>query len=191
MLRTNLSTRPFYNERLVHLLLVAAAAVVVALTVFNALRLQALTSERASLVGRIREAESKTATLRSDTAKARVTVDRDQLAKVVAAAREANDLIDQRTFSWTELLNRLETTLPDTVRVQAIKPGVDRDGHLVVQLGIVAHEVEDVEAFIEQLEGQGGFDRVVSRSEAPDPAGLLEVVLEGRYRSEAVPKKTR
>ena len=37
MLRTNLSTRPFYNERAVHLLLALAAVIVLALTAFRSL----------------------------------------------------------------------------------------------------------------------------------------------------------
>ena len=32
-------------------------------------------------------------------------------------ARQANDLIERRTFSWTELFNRFEHTLPDDVRI--------------------------------------------------------------------------
>ena len=35
MLRTNLATRPFYNERLVHWLIAAAAVLVIAFTAFN------------------------------------------------------------------------------------------------------------------------------------------------------------
>ena len=56
--------------------------------------------------------ERRAATLRADAERARRSVDRAQLETVAAAAREANRLIDQRTFSWTELLNRLEATLP-------------------------------------------------------------------------------
>ena len=39
VLRTNLSTRPFYNERAVHVLLALAALIVVVLTAFNAIRI--------------------------------------------------------------------------------------------------------------------------------------------------------
>ena len=38
MIRTNLSTRPFYNERIVHLWLIVLAVVVAAATAFNASR---------------------------------------------------------------------------------------------------------------------------------------------------------
>ena len=39
MIRTNLSTRPFYNEGAVHLWLIVTLVVVAAATVFNASRL--------------------------------------------------------------------------------------------------------------------------------------------------------
>ena len=55
VLRTNLSTRPFYNERAVHLLLALAAVVVLALTAFNAIRIIALSrqnTELSSLINR-------------------------------------------------------------------------------------------------------------------------------------------
>ena len=47
-------------------------------------------------------------------------------AHVVKGADEVVvKLIDKRTFSWTGLLNRLEATLPDNVRLQSIRPGTD------------------------------------------------------------------
>ena len=44
-LRTNLATRPFYNERAVQVLLVIAAVAVAAISVFNARQLYAFTSK--------------------------------------------------------------------------------------------------------------------------------------------------
>ena len=42
MLRTNLSTRPFYNERAVHVGIVVAALLVLAITALNVDRLDSL-----------------------------------------------------------------------------------------------------------------------------------------------------
>jgi len=50
MIRTNLSTRPFYNERAVMLVLAIAAVLVLVFTVFNASRLVAL-SRRQGTIG--------------------------------------------------------------------------------------------------------------------------------------------
>ena len=37
-------------------------------------------------------------------------------------AREANRLIDQRTFSWTEFFNHIEETLPPDVMLTSVRP---------------------------------------------------------------------
>ena len=44
MIRTNLSTRPFYNARAVHALLGLFAVVVIAMTAYNAVQLVRLAS---------------------------------------------------------------------------------------------------------------------------------------------------
>jgi Tfp pilus assembly protein PilN len=181
MLRTNLSTRPFYNERMVQLALGAAALAIIGLTAFNAVQFRALSARHQQLLGRVGDDEKRAATLRVDADLARRSVDRAQLEAVAAAAREANGLIDARTFSWTELLNRLEATLPPEVRIENIRPITDREGRLSVSMIVFGHRAEDIEQFAEQLEKTGAFQHVNSSSETTNPQGLLEVVIEGRY----------
>lgn len=181
MLRTNLSTKPFYNERLVWLALVGTAVLVAALTVFNVVRFVSLSAQDRRLVGTTRETEHTVVRLRQEAARARSGIDRRQLETVVKAAREANSLIDERTFSWTELLNRLETTLPPDVRIQAITPLDREDGPLRLRVVVLARRAEDVDAFADQLEKGGGFSDVISQAETTTTEGLLEVALEGQY----------
>lgn len=181
MLRTNLSTKPFYNERVVFLALAAAALLVAALTVFNAVRLTALSREDRALAGNTQVTEQKVQRLRQEAATARSRINRKELDVVVAEAREANALIDERTFSWTELLNRLETTLPPDVRILSVTPVERVDGPLELRLTVVARRAEDVDAFVDQLEKTGGFRQVVSQAEMTNEQGLLEVVLQGQY----------
>ncbi len=181
MLRTNLSTRPFYNERIVQIALGLAALLMLGVTVFNVIEWRSLSERHARLLGRVVEAERQAGTLRVEADRARRSVDREALDRVAAAARQANTLIDQRTFSWTELLNRLEATLPSDVRVQSVRPAVDKEGRLTVAMVVFGRRAEDIEQFIEQLEGTGAFRNVVSRAETTNPQGLLEVSLEGWY----------
>ena len=188
MLRTNLSTRPFYNERLVYAVLAVAAALVLALTAFNMVRLSRLTSEQALLTESIRSAEREVRQTEDQARRARTAVDRKQLEKVVAAAREANDLIDQRTFSWTGLLNRLETTLPADVRIQSIKPVPDARGGLDVAMVVLSRRPEDIETFVDRLESGAGFSETVSLAESTTTDGLLEVTLQGRYMPGSKPR---
>ena len=62
--------------------------------------------------------------------------------------REANLLIGRRLFSWTDLLGRLETTLPDDVRITSMRPDIDRNGEITVQMTVVGRRVEDIDRFM-------------------------------------------
>lgn len=180
MLRTNLATRPFYNVRAVRLALGALVAVVVVVSVFNTVQIVRLTAAHRVLGARAVEAEAEAARLRSEAAQIRSRIDAKELETVAAAAREANAVIDQRVFSWTELLAQLEATLPDDVRLNAIAPRLD-NGRFIVGLRVQARRVEDVEAFIEALESTGSFRDVLETEEQPLENGLIEAIIEGTY----------
>ena len=87
------------------------------------------------------------------------------------AAREANALIDRRTFSWTELLNQFQSTLPPDVRIAGVLPQVDDDGRRLVQISVFSRRIEDVEEFMDALEKTGAFSGVLPRSDRPDEVG--------------------
>ena len=113
MLRTNLSTRPFYNERAVHALAALVAVLLVAVAAWQGVRVVRLSRYKTELNTAIRRDRNETQVAASQAAQIRRGIDQKQLAVLSAAAREANDLIAQRMFSWTELFNQLEATLPD------------------------------------------------------------------------------
>ena len=180
MIQTNLSTRPFYNERAVNLALLALAVVVVAATVFNVTRVIQLSHNDTVQATQASRDEKRAADLRRSAERLRATVDPRQIDLVSIQARRANDLIDRRTFSWTDLFNRFETTLPDDVRLTSVRPRiVPREG-TILTITVVAKGVEDVNEFVLNLERNGAFinplpleDRFVD--------GLLEATIETKY----------
>ena len=182
MLRTNLSTRPFYNERAVTAALAVVAVVVLAFTVLNVTRLVALSRRQATIGAAAEQAERRARDLRQKAAAARGSVDQARLAAVAAAAHEANTLIDRRVFSRTELFNRFEATLPPGVRIAAVRPSVDQQGRLIMTIAVVGRSVDDVDEFIEALEATEAFGDLLSREERFNEEGLLEATLRGVYR---------
>lgn len=159
MLRTNLSTRPFYNERAVHVALVAAGILVLALTAFNLVRIVTLSRMNTELAAGVSRDRTEAARLSADALQIRRGINQDQLELVVAAAQEANALIDQRTFSWTAFFNHLESTLPPDVMLSSIRPRVE-NGVTTVTLVVLGRRAEDVDEFMEKLEATGAFDEV-------------------------------
>ena len=157
MIQTNLSTRPFYNERAVHLALLALAAAVLLASVFNATRVIQLSRSDTRQATQASRDEKRAADLRRSANRLRATVDSKQLEPVSVQARRANDLIDRRTFSWTDLFNRFETTLPAEVRITSVRPKVDSKSGTTIAMTVIARSVEDVNQFIENLEKTGAF----------------------------------
>jgi Tfp pilus assembly protein PilN len=181
VIRANLSTRPFYNERLVHFCLIAVGVAVLAATVFNASRVLRYSRSDTRLATQASGDESRAADLRRQAARLRASVDPRQVDFAAADARQANDLIDRRTFSWTELFNRFETTLPDDVRIASVRPHVDRERGIVLTINVLAKTVDDVSEFIENLEKTGAFMNVRPADERTDDSGLLISTLEVVY----------
>ena len=87
----------------------------------------------------------------------RGSVDLQQIELASTEARQANELIDRRTFSWTDLFNQFETTFPDNVRITAVRPTLDEKGGIVLTINVVARSVDDVDELIRNLEGTGSF----------------------------------
>ena len=181
MLRTNLATRPFYNERLVHLALAVAALAVLAITVVDVANWLSLRRRHADLIGQVSGAERRAAALQQEAERQRRSLNRTEVEAVSKAASEANRLIDRRTFSWTGLLGHLESTLPADVRILTISPRIEKDGQMTVRIVVAAREAEDVDAFVGKLEETRVFAGLLSREEVLGRDGMLEVSLEGRY----------
>jgi hypothetical protein len=178
MIRTNLSTRPFYNVRAVQVALLAVAVIVAVITAFNIVQIVGLSASQRTLGAQAQAAEEEAVRLRADAQQIRTRIDPKELDIVAAAAREANAIIDQRTFSWTRLMTHFEATLPADVRITEITP---RPGDQLVVVGVEARSVEDLDEFILGLEMTGAFHDVLATNETTMDGDLIEAVIEARY----------
>lgn len=180
MIGTNLATRPFYNERAVRLCLGVIGVLVAAATLYNGVRILQYGRSDSTLGVQATADEQRAAELRGTAARLRSTVNTKEVEASSGRVRAANALIDRRVFSWTELLARLEATLPGDVRIASIKPKTD-GGHTALSLAVLAKSVDDVNRFMENLEATGLFSGVLSRAERVAESGQLEVALEAVY----------
>ena len=187
MIRTNLSTKPFYNERSVQILLLVVAVIVVAATSFNVSRVLRYSRSDTELATQSARDEARAADLRKQAAQLRASVDLKQVDFASADAKQANDLIDRRTFSWTDLFNRFEATLPDEVRIVSVKPRPDRNKGIVLLIAVVARGVDDVNQFIANLEATGAFIKLRPDEERMNERGEFESIFETTYQPSVKP----
>jgi Tfp pilus assembly protein PilN len=184
-IRTNLATRPFYNERFVRVWLLAATALVLAATAFNASRILRYSRSDTRLATQAAQDEARASDLRTAATRLRASVDPKRIELVSNDARQANELIDRRTFSWTEVLNQFEATLPDNVRITAVRPKLDPKRGMLLMVNVVARGVDDVDELMANLEQTGAFNELITPEEHINEQGLLEAAIETRYQMSA------
>jgi Tfp pilus assembly protein PilN len=181
VIRTNLATRPFYNERRVTLWLAAFAVVVLLVSAMNAIWILDYSRTDTELKDAAAADEARAADLRAEARRLRASVDATRMALTTSEVGLANGLIDRRTFSWTELFNRFEATLPVNVRLTAVAPRVENDRRVALTLNVSARAVSDIDEFMENLEQTGVFADMISREERRTEEDVIEASIEGLY----------
>ena len=183
----NLATRPFYNDRAVHLVLAGLGLVVVTVLAQGAMRLVDLSRTHRTLTLQVEAAEREAAAVSTETARLERAAPRDALTAQAAAADEVNRLIERRLFSWTAFFDAIERTLPADVMLTAVRPDADEEG-TSVELDVIGRTVADIEEFIRRLEESGAFIEVLARQGELDDERRYRARLRGRLvRGNEVP----
>jgi Tfp pilus assembly protein PilN len=180
VLRTNLSTRPFYNERAVHALAALIGIVVLALTAWQAVRIVRLSRYKTELNAAIERDRNEADRRVKEAAQVRRGLDQKQLSAVASAAKEANDLIERRTFSWTALFNQLETTLPENVMLTAVHPEF-KEGETQIRLEVQGRRSDDIDAFWDRLEKTGQFRNIQWTDVTVTEEGIHKLEMKAEY----------
>lgn len=166
--RLNLASRPFRNEALPNLLFVVGLLLTLALSVLHGMRLQNLLGGTSSaLRTQVTGQEAELAALRRDAQAVRAPM---PATERLAEWRTVKDLVDRRTFAWTLLLSRLESTLPSGIRLLAITPRLV-SGQVQLELLALARTREDGFDFARSLQEQGSFKNVYPSAVDTSPKG--------------------
>lgn len=187
MLKGNLSTRPFYNESLVNILLVLAAAVGLAVAAFNVTKGVALWSERERLTHLSDAAIASAKTITAAAERQKGSVDRDTLLNLGASTLEANSIIDERTFSWSVFFGLMEKTLPNDARLIAVAPRDER-GVFVINMIVNPKRLDELSEFMDALGATGSFYDLIAADEQVNDDGTFNATVTGKYIAPQAPK---
>jgi Tfp pilus assembly protein PilN len=161
----NFARRPFQDDRRVY---AAAGALFLAgvlllsanLKLFGDYRRQVADTraEVAALEGRMARADEKARTAKSALASYKVSA-------LAEESRGLAQIVAERRFSWTGLLNRLERTLPSEVGLAHLQPRFEKDGEVFLDLQLYAKSREAVVKTIAALSKDPAFGEVDLRTE--------------------------
>ena len=180
MLRTNLSSRPFYNERLASFVIAVVGVVAIAVAVICVQQILTLSAARTRLRDQIARDDAATGRADTQSVALQTAINAKTLKGLAFSTQQANALIDERTFSWTVFFGLIEKTLPNDVRVVSIAPIIDKNGVLVL-MTVVSKQPDDLATFITGLQGTGAFYDVLPRQEDATEDGMRRTSMEARY----------
>jgi type IV pilus assembly protein PilN len=156
-LTINLATRFYINTRRLNFLIAGAVILLTLLLLFNVsnmatdfAEMRRLKDEMAALEGKTRSAQSA------------VVPDKEYQA-LLAKIRFANGIIENKTFNWLALLDKLEVVVPDGISLVLIEP-IPKDGGL--KLAGIAKNFGNLRKFMENLEDSKFFTEVYLVSQA-------------------------
>jgi hypothetical protein len=153
----NLAREPFRRDRPI---LVGSAVAALLLVVTLVVLISLATAER----GQTRDTQAMLTRVNRQ-----LTAIHNEQAKLDASMRQPgnevvldrsvliNTLIRRKAISWTKIFSDLDTVRPDNVRVVAIRPTVNAQGGLFLDMQVAADSPEPVIGFIAKLEGSDVF----------------------------------
>jgi hypothetical protein len=78
-----------------------------------------------------------------------------------------NTLIKRKAISWTKIFSDLDTVCPPNVRILAIRPTVNAQGGLLLDMQVAADTIDPIIAFMAKLEGSDVFGSVLPTGFTP------------------------
>jgi Tfp pilus assembly protein PilN len=169
----NFARRPFRDERPVLLVagvLFAAAAI---LLVVNVRLYTAFQREVGGTNDQISNLETRRAAAQRESQEARNALNNYRVSSLAQESRGLLRLAEERRFSWTTLLARLERVLPPEVRVTRLTPHFDTNG-ATLSLSLVGKDSDSVVRTIAALARDPVFSLVDLKSESTPEQGVPE-----------------
>jgi len=142
-LTINLATRIYINMRRLNTFIVAAIALLIILLLVNVRNIATDFGEIQRLNNGIAILEGKTKKVTSE------AVPEKEYETLLARIKFANGLIEQKTFNWLMLLDKLEGVVPDGIAIASIEPSPKDDG---LKLAGMAKNFGNLKKFMENLE---------------------------------------
>lgn len=178
-LTINLATRIYINKRRLNFFIIAAFALMVLLLLVNVRNI-------ATAFGNVQRLNHGIAILEGKTRKvASEAVPDKEYQAILARIKFANGLIEQKTFDWLSLLDKLENVVPDGITITSIEPSPKDEG---LKLAGMAKNFGNLKKFMENLEDSQYFTDVylVGQSDAqvtPDQKGIaFNITCKAKYR---------
>lgn len=182
VLHPNLASRPYRDYRPVWAVATTVLLLTAALLAYNAQtawRYFATTQETRAEIAKL---EREIAKERERTAAAREALSRFDTTTLRARSTFVNERIAERAFSWSDLLDDLESVVPGDVRLTRLNPDPSPGGVYVISIDCLSKTEDGMVDLIQRLFASSKFARPTPTSESVGNEGIHHFTLKVEYR---------
>ncbi len=184
-LHPNLATRPYRDYRPVWAVAGTIILLTAALLAYNAQTAWRYFATTQETRGEIEKLAQQIAKERERTASVRRAVAGFDTAALQDRSTFVNDRIAERAFSWSALLDDLESVMPNDVRLTRLTPKASRDGQYSITMDCVAKSENGLVDLIRRFFANPRFARPTPTSEAVSNEGRYRFTIHVEYNPDA------
>jgi type IV pilus assembly protein PilN len=98
-----------------------------------------------------------------------------------------NEKLAERAFSWSALLDELESVLADDVRLISVAPSFDKDGSIRLSMQFASKSTDGMITTMNRMNRNPRFTKTFPEVESTEESGGIEFVLKTFYLPEGTP----
>ncbi|HUR79993.1 MAG TPA: hypothetical protein VM733_04465 [Thermoanaerobaculia bacterium] len=185
-LHLNLAARPYRDYRPVYAAVVVLSLLTAFLMLQNIDTYYRYVHETQATRAKIAQVEEQTRVETEKEELARNRLKGLDLARLDEQTRFINAKLAERAFSWSKLLDGLESILADDVRLMTVTPGFSEDGRIQLALNFQSKSADGMLTTINRMNSDPHFQDAFPSSESVDDAGIYTFDLSAKYLPGAV-----
>ena len=178
----NLASRPYRDYRPVYAVVVIASLLTAFLMLNNVETYYRYIHETKSTRAKIAQVEQQVRVEEQNERAARQRLQSLDLKRLDQQTRFINAKLAERAFSWSRLLDELESILPDDVRLVSVSPSFTESGRIQLGLTFQAKSPDGMITTLNRLNSDPQFADAFPSNETRDELGTFNFSLTAEYR---------
>lgn len=180
-LHLNLASRPYRDYRPVYAAVVILSLLTAFLMLNNVETYYRYVRETKSTRAKIAQLEQQVSKERENEQRARQRLQGLDLGRLDSQTKFINAKLAERAFSWSQLLDELESILADDVRLLSVTPAFNIDGSIDLSLSFEAKSGDGMITTINRMNADPQFKDAFPSNETQIENGGYAFVLRARY----------
>lgn len=170
-IKINLASQPYQDAREFYFRWGGALVLLFGITL--ALGFLAWTNHKDSVrdTRHIRELRDQIALLENQKRQAEEVLNRPENQDVRDQSQFWNDVIDEKSFSWTQLFSDLEKIMPERAYLTSAQPSITPENRVQLKLVVAGEKYDDAYELLHRMERSERFKLPVLHATSPRPLG--------------------